>query len=87
MTQAEVNRAVAQATGETVRTIAQLGFGIADQDVVDHDPEPYDFDPEGKVLDGDAMPGLALLGNRIFSLTRARPHWLGAGGTGQVWFV
>ena len=40
MTQAEVNRAVARATGETVRTIAQLGFGIADQDVVDHDPEP-----------------------------------------------
>ncbi len=53
MTQAEVNRAVARATGETVRTIAQLGFGIADQDVVDHDPEPCDV--EDKSLDWDTL--------------------------------
>ena len=53
MIQAEVNRAVARATGETVRTIAQLGFGIADQDVVDHDPEPCDM--EDKSLDRDAL--------------------------------
>ena len=55
MTQAEMNRAVAHATGETVRTIAELGFGIADQDVVDHNPEPYGFDPGSRGLDGDAL--------------------------------
>ena len=32
MTQAEVNRAVARATGESVRTIQRLGFLIADPD-------------------------------------------------------
>ena len=53
MTQADLNRAVAHATGETVRTIAHLGFGIADQEVVEHDPEPYDA--EDKFLDWDAV--------------------------------
>ena len=55
MTQAEVNRAVARATGEAVRTIAQLGFRIADPQVVDNDPEPYDVDPEDKAFGGDAL--------------------------------
>ena len=55
MSQNAVNRAVARATGETVRTIAHLGFGMADQDVVDHDPEPYDSDPESKAIDWDTL--------------------------------
>ncbi len=40
MTQTELNRAVARATGETVCTVAQMGFGIADPAIVCHDPEP-----------------------------------------------
>jgi hypothetical protein len=49
MTQAEITRAVARVTGESTRTIAELGFGIADPAVVDFDPEPYDV--EDKILD------------------------------------
>ena len=44
MTPNELNRAVAAATGETVTTIRNLGFDIADPDVVSHDPEPYGLD-------------------------------------------
>jgi hypothetical protein len=55
MTQADVNRAVARATGETIRTIAHLGFSLADQEVVDRDPEPYSCDPESKILDWDVL--------------------------------
>jgi hypothetical protein len=55
MTQADVNRAVAAATGESVRTVSQRGFSIADPTVVDHDPEPHDFDPESKILDWDVL--------------------------------
>jgi hypothetical protein len=40
MTQTELTRAVARATGESQSTIRDLGFGIADPDVVCHDPEP-----------------------------------------------
>jgi hypothetical protein len=53
VTQAEITRAVARVTGETVRTIAQLGFSLADPDVVEWDPEPYDV--EDKILDWDAV--------------------------------
>jgi hypothetical protein len=53
MTQTELNRAVARATGESPCTIAQLGFSVADPDVVDYDPEPYDL--EEKFLDWDAL--------------------------------
>ena len=53
MTQTELNRAVAVATGETVRTIAELGFGIADATIVRHDPEPCD--PDARVVDWDAL--------------------------------
>ena len=52
MTQAELNRAVAQATGETVTTIRELGFGLADPDEVSHDPQPCDLDVEA--IDWDA---------------------------------
>ena len=53
MTQAELNRAVATATGETVTTIRDFGFGIADPDVVHHDPEPVDLDVQ--TIDWDAL--------------------------------
>jgi hypothetical protein len=46
MTQSELNRAVATATGETACTISELGFSIADPDEVDFDPEPYDLKPQ-----------------------------------------
>jgi hypothetical protein len=55
MTPAEVNRAVAAATGESVGTVRQRGFSIADPSLVDHNPEPYNFDPECEVLTGDAL--------------------------------
>ena len=51
MTQAEINRAVAQATGETVCTISELGFSIADPDLVDYDSEPFDI--EDLIVDWD----------------------------------
>jgi hypothetical protein len=40
MTQAEIDRAVACATGESPREIARLGFGLADPMEADFDPEP-----------------------------------------------
>jgi len=40
MTQSQLERAVALATGESVSTIRGLGFGIADPAVVCYDPEP-----------------------------------------------
>lgn len=40
MTQTELNRRVARATGEDLRTIAHHGFSIADPAMVDYDPEP-----------------------------------------------
>ena len=53
MTQAELNRAVAQATGETVCTISELGFSIANPDLLDYDSEPFDI--EDHVVDWDAL--------------------------------
>ena len=49
MTQNELNRAVAAATGESLRTIRQRGFSIGEPLLVDHDPEPYRI--EDKILD------------------------------------
>jgi hypothetical protein len=40
MTQAEIDLAVSQATGESLPEITSRGFCIADPDVVDYDPEP-----------------------------------------------
>ena len=40
MTQNQLDRAVARATGESAATIRCLGFSIADPAAVDHDPEP-----------------------------------------------
>ncbi len=57
MTQSEVNRAVARATGESVETIGQMGFSIADPDQANFDPEPCEFsvDPEAKIVDWDQL--------------------------------
>jgi hypothetical protein len=61
MTQSELNRAVARATGECLQTVSDLGFGLADPLEVDYDPEPSD--PVDKFLDWDAVDAerLALL--------------------------
>ena len=40
MTQSQLDRAVAFATGESASTIRNMGFGIADPAIVCHDPEP-----------------------------------------------
>jgi hypothetical protein len=54
MNQSDLNRAVAQATGESVATVKQLGFLLAD---------PFDFDlveREGQgpaVIDWDELDG------------------------------
>ena len=51
MTQSQLNRAVARATGEPIGTINKMGFSIADPRQVCHDPEPSDF--EEKIIDWD----------------------------------
>ncbi len=53
MTQAEVNRAVARATGESVRTIQRLGFLIADPDSELDDPDDEELGPY--LLDWDEL--------------------------------
>ena len=40
MTQAELNAAVAKATGESLCDIVHHGFGLADPDLVAFDPKP-----------------------------------------------
>jgi hypothetical protein len=42
MTQAQLDRAVANATGESRRSIRQLGFSLADPQQAQFDPEPSD---------------------------------------------
>jgi hypothetical protein len=44
MSQSELERQVASVTGESRRTVRQLGFSLADPPVVAHDPEPTDGD-------------------------------------------
>lgn len=54
MTQSLLNRAVADATGETVREIRRRGFGPVDNDyLVDCDPDPDDISPQ--MVDWDAL--------------------------------
>jgi hypothetical protein len=54
MSQHELETAVAAATGETVATIHNLGFGVADPVEVNDEPEPrrplvFDWDSMGPV--------------------------------------
>ena len=44
MTQNELNRAVARATGESVRTIAQMGFSPVTAPAVEREPLVVDWD-------------------------------------------
>ena len=44
MTQADLNRAVAKATGESVREIARRGFGLLTPDPVEAEPLVADWD-------------------------------------------
>jgi hypothetical protein len=53
MTQSQLNRAVASATGETISEIRRMGFGIADPDSVAFDPSPE----EGTYVDWDSVDG------------------------------
>jgi hypothetical protein len=51
MTQRQINRAVARATGDSLATIARMGFGLVDP-ATDQDAwEPADFGPN--VIDWD----------------------------------
>ena len=60
MTQADLNRHVASATGESVREIRRLGFSIADTLHVDYDPEPLDEELD-KFIDWDVADEQRLL--------------------------
>ena len=51
MTQRQLDRAVARATGENLRIITRLGFSLADPLFVEHDPEPCDI--EEMIVDWD----------------------------------
>jgi hypothetical protein len=53
MTQCELNRAVARATGESLSTIRRLGFGIADSSVMFQDPKPLRCRP--RVVNWDRL--------------------------------
>ena len=53
MTQSQLNRAVASATGESLREIRRRGFGPADPVDVDFDPEP-DYVPP-RTVDWDEL--------------------------------
>ena len=53
MTQQQLDRAVARATGEDVRAVRRLGFSIADPAETLYDPEPYDLSPQ--VVDWDEL--------------------------------
>lgn len=54
MTQFQLDRAVAAATGESRRTIRGLGFSLADPVEVAFDPEPDDV---ARFLDWDQVDG------------------------------
>jgi len=53
MKPARLQRAVAHATGESLREIRRRGFGPADPVEVDFDPEPNDLPPQ--LVDWDEL--------------------------------
>ena len=53
MIQAELDRAVASVTGESLCTVSELGFSIADPEMTDYDPEPSDI--EDMIVDWDEL--------------------------------
>lgn len=52
MTQSQIDRGVARATGETASTIRRMGFGIADPTNVCYDPEPL---VRPRIVNGDRL--------------------------------
>jgi hypothetical protein len=56
MTQAELNRQVARATGESVRTITKLGFGLLQPMPTDREPPPRGSDEEEAHAPGLRLP-------------------------------
>ena len=55
MTQCELNQAVARATGESLGTVSNMGFGMADPMDVNYDPEPPSEEIEDRILDWDQL--------------------------------
>ena len=53
MSQHELDSAVAQATGESLRTIRRRGFSIIDPDLIDFDLEPNTL--PAQMVDWDAL--------------------------------
>ena len=53
MTQNDLNRAVAMATGETIGTIQSRGFSLDGPVSFREDSDPRD--PESKIIDWDAL--------------------------------
>ena len=53
MSQQELDAAVAQATGESMRTIRRRGFSIVDPELIDFDPEPNVLPMQ--IVDWDAL--------------------------------
>lgn len=51
MTQHELDSAVAQATGESIDTIAARGFSLVEMDV----PQPVRFSKRPRMVDWDAL--------------------------------
>ena len=58
MSQDQLDRAVAEATGESLRTIRRRGFSIIDPSVADFDTEPNDL--PAQVLDWDSRQPMPL---------------------------
>ena len=52
MTQADLNRAVADATGETVESIARQGFSLIEVPPIEREPLIFDWDCEDARLLG-----------------------------------
>lgn len=70
MTQAELDRHVAGATGETLREIRRRGFSLADPVETDFDPEPSG--PAG-AIDWDDFYGVEPLRHRVVRRIRRAP--------------
>jgi hypothetical protein len=53
MSEGDLNRAVARATGETIRTVARLGFSLVEPDLTNEDQKLSEIEP--KMVDWDAL--------------------------------
>ena len=60
MTHRQLHRAVAAATGESLREIRRRGFGPADPMEIDFDPEPDETSPQMVYWDALALERCAL---------------------------